>query len=458
MTAVKWVVAPLAALVLAAPALAASPAPSNVRAALLPVPKTLDVQAGTLARTPFHVEWRGVKSPYLERAAQRFRRDLERLQNQGPETLSGFPLVIDCRRGDGRMEDADESYALEITNRAVVLTAPEALGVLHGLATLRQVMADRLPTEPLPRLTIADAPRFLWRGLMIDTSRHFVSAATIKRQIDAMEAVKLNVLHLHLSDNEGFRVESLRYPKLQAVASHGQFYTQAEVRDLVAYAAERGVRVVPEIDIPAHTAAILAAYPELGGVPASPPKPPSANDVALDATSEATYRFLDGLLGEMAGLFPDRDFHVGGDETLPGVWTRDPRIKAAMAARGFATQAALQAEFSRRIHAILRKHGKTMIGWEEVAAEGLPKDVVVQAWRTSNGVADAVSLGHRTIVSAGYYLDQLMAAPSHYAVDPLDVNADGFTPEEGARARKASPAAAAVVDPPGVETALPAHP
>lgn len=443
MIAKCWAALAVIALAAAGPGVAGG----AVRDGLMPLPRSLAVQEGSLARGPWRVVWRGVRTPYLERAADRFRHDLERFQGESPDTLSGFPLSIDCRRGDGRLEGADESYTLAITSAGVTLAAPEAAGVIRGLATLRQVIAARPATDPLPALAIDDAPRFAWRGLMIDTARHFISVATLKRQIDAMEAVKLNVLHLHLSDAEGFRVESLRYPKLQAIASHGQFYTQAQVREIVAYAADRGVRIVPEIDVPAHTAAILLAYPDLGGAPPDPSKPLSAYDVALDPTNPRVYAFLDGLLGEMAGLFPDRDFHVGGDETPVGVWTRDPRIAALMAAKGYASQDALQAVFSARIRAILAKHGKTMIGWEEVAAGGLPKDVIVQAWRTSNGVADAVRLGHRTIVSAGYYLDQLMDAASHYRVDPYDLTADGFTADEGERARKASPKAAAVVDP-----------
>ena len=444
MAAISWAAAVAIAL------LAGSPSPASAvggSQALLPQPVSLQRHDGSLARTPMRIAWRSARTPYLDRALARFQHDMERLQGQAPATLSGFPLTIDCAQGDGRLQGADEHYTLTIAPEGVTLAAPQAAGVLHGLATLRQVIATRSASEPLPALTIEDAPRFAWRGVMIDTSRHFVSVATLKRQIDAMEAVKLNVLHLHLSDNEGFRVESLRYPKLQAIASHGQFYTQAQIHDVVAYAADRGVRIVPEIDVPAHTAAILLAYPELGGVGPDPSKPFAAYDQALDPTSERVYRFLDGLLGEMAALFPDSRFHLGGDETPAGVWTRDPRIKAAMAAKGFATQDALQAAFSRRVRAILAKHGKTMIGWEEVAAGGLPKDVIVQAWRTSNGVADAVRLGHRTIVSAGYYLDQLIPAASHYRIDPYDVVADGFTPEEGERARKASPLAAAAVDP-----------
>jgi len=275
---------------------------------------------------------------------------------------------------------------------------------------------------------------------MIDTSRHFMSVDTIKRQIDAMERVKLDVLHLHLSDNEGFRVESKRFPKLTQVASHGQFYTQDQIRDLVAYAAERGVRIVPEIDVPAHTGAILQAYPDLAAKTDPADRFASVNP-ALNPADEATYAFLDGLLDEMTALFPDRVFHVGGDEVSDGAWAKDPRVQAFMASHGLKSRTELEAAFHARVRAMLARHGKTEIGWEEIAATPIPKDVIVQAWRYSNATGTAVRAGHRTVVSAGYYLDQLMSAASHYAVDPTDLQADGFTPEEVARAYAASPLA-----------------
>jgi hexosaminidase len=265
-----------------------------------------------------------------------------------------------------------------------------------------------------------------------------MTAATVKRQIDAMERVKLDVLHFHVSDNEGFRIESKRYPKLNQLATHGEFYTQAEIKDLVAYAAERGVRIVPEIDVPAHTAAILLAYPELAAK-TDPAQPLAAANPALNPADEKTYAFLDGLLGEMTVLFPDKNFHIGGDEVSDGAWMKDPAITGYMAANGLKTRVELEAAFHKRVRETLVKLGKTEIGWDEIAAAPLPKDVAVEVWRFSNPIADAVRAGHPTVVSSGYYLDHLRTAAQHYAVDPADLQADGITTDEMARAKSLSP-------------------
>ncbi|MGH6997566.1 MAG: beta-N-acetylhexosaminidase, partial [Phenylobacterium sp.] len=349
-------------------------------------------------------------------------------------------LEITCAAADpgARTLDAREAYRLQVSPRGVALQADGPIGVLRGLATLRQL----IETGPggaasLPLVAIDDAPRFPWRGVMIDTARHFMSVETIKRQIDAMEQVKLNVLHLHLSDNEAFRVESRRYPRLHEVASHGQFYTQAEIRELVAYAADRGVRVVPEFDVPGHARAMTLAYPQLASNPAGAP---AAGLQVLNPASEDTYRFVERLFDEMAGLFPDAYFHIGGDEVPDDAWAGDPQVEALKAAQGLKTKAEVEAHFHRRIHQALTRRGKTVVGWEEIIDTGtLPRDVVVQAWRTSNATARATALGHKTIVSAGYYLDLLDPAAYHYRFDPLDTSTAGMSPADADAARKLHP-------------------
>jgi len=406
---------------------------------LLPVPQTISVTRGALRLDgPFRVAVAGCPQPWAGKAVARFQTDVARLRPPGAG--HGPVLGIHCAApSTGYLTlAAKEGYRLDVDAAGARIRADGPAGALHGLATLRQLVASG--AGRIPFLHIADAPRFPWRGVMIDTSRHFMSVATVKRQIDAMERVKLDVLHLHLSDNEGFRIESKRFPKLTQVASHGQFYTQAEIRELVAYAAVRGVRIVPEIDVPAHTGAILQAYPELAAQTDPADRFASVNP-ALNPADEATYAFLDGLLGEMTALFPDRVFHVGGDEVSDGAWAKDPRITAYMAAHGLKTRAELEAAFHARVRAMLARHGKTEIGWEEIAATPIPKDVIVHAWRFSNATGAAVRAGHRTVVSAGYYLDMLMGAADHYAVDPTDLQANGFTAAEVAQARAASPLA-----------------
>ena len=239
--------------------------PRTQVAALMPQPRSivyddtwLQVEGG------FEVEWSGYRNSMLDRAVLRFQIDVARRTGLDVGRAGSGQLRIDCRGEDkGYLTiDARERYSLAIKDDGVVLTADGPAGVLRGLATLRQSITNVPGGFAIPGMAIDDAPRFVWRGVMIDVARHFMSLATLKRQIDAMELVKLNVLHLHLSDNEGFRVESRFYPKLHEVSSNQQFYLQTEIQELVTYAEERGIRIVPEFDVPGHSRAILRAYPE----------------------------------------------------------------------------------------------------------------------------------------------------------------------------------------------------
>lgn len=415
--------------------------PAAAEPALMPLPRAVAWNTGALKLDEaFAIEWSGKHDARLDRAAARFQVDVAKLTGAAQAGRPGPKLKITVG-GDANAE----SYRLKVDADGVSLEADGPPGVLRGLATLRQLIETNPPGAALPYATIDDAPRFAWRGIMIDTARHFMPIETIERQIDAMERVKLNVLHFHLSDDQGFRVESKRYPKLQATGD-GQFYTQAQVRALVAYAADRGVRIVPELDVPGHTRAIATAYPELSLAQPKPANAFAALDRALDPTKEETYRFLDGLFGEMAGLFPDAYFHAGGDEVSDAVLMDHPHVRTFMETKGLASKHALEGYFHGRVAGILKKHGKTMIGWEEVAATGTaPKDVVIQAWQTSNATAASVAKGHRTIVSAGYYLDLMEPASFHYGYDPLDTSAAGLTPAEAEKGRKLSPIMAAIL-------------
>ena len=413
---------------------------------LTPLPQSVTEHEGRLAVPGrFALAWTGCREPMLDRAAERFQRDLGRLTGVETFAAAGPRLEIACAAADpGALTlKAREAYRLQVTAQGVTLQADGPVGVLRGLATLRQL----LETGPdgsasLPLVAIDDAPRFPWRGVMIDTARHFMSVETIKRQIDAMEQVKLNVLHLHLSDNEAFRVESRRYRRLHEIAGHGQFYTQDQIRELVAYAADRGVRVVPEFDIPGHARAMTLAYPELASNPAAG----AAGLQVLNPAKEETYRFVERLFDEMAGLFPDAYFHIGGDEVPDDAWAGDPQVEALMKAEGLAAKADVEARFHRRVHQALTRRGKTVVGWEEVIDTGtLPRDVVVHAWRTSNATARATGLGHQTIVSAGYYLDLLNSAAFSYRYDPLDTASAGMPPADAQAARKLHPLVARFV-------------
>jgi hexosaminidase len=257
----------------------------------------------------------------------------------------------------------------------------------------------------------------------------------VKRNIDAIAALKMNVFHWHLSDNQGFRVECKKFPELHQLGSDGHFYTQDEVRDVIAFARDRGVRVVPEFDIPGHTTAWFAGYPEL----ASGPGPYTIErkwgvfDPAMDPTREEVYQFLDTFIGEMSALFPDAYFHVGGDEVNGKQWDANPRIQAFMREHSLKDNAALQAYFNTRLEPLVRKHGKKMIGWDEILDPGLPKDIVIQSWRGQKSLAEAARLGYSGLLSAGYYIDLMYPASQHYAADPLTKETADMTAQEKAR-------------------------
>ncbi|MBH8568865.1 family 20 glycosylhydrolase [Microvirga sp. STS02] len=330
----------------------------------------------------------------------------------------------------GRPELFDEErYSLRVTPMGVSIDAPTSLGVLRALATLEQLPRTDKKGRYLPEVDIRDQPRFAWRGLLIDAARHFMPVAVIKRNLDGMAAVKLNVLHWHLTDDQGFRIESKVFPRLQTVGStDGLFYTQAEVREVVAYAAARGIRVVPEFDMPSHTTSWIVAYPRLKSADSTyaPYTRWRTTNVAIDPTRETTYTFLDSLLTEMTLLFPDPYFHAGGDENDGRNWRRTPRIVAWMQAHKMVKadgktvdKHQLQTYFNRRVMVMLQQRGKTMIGWDEILGPDLPKEAVIQSWRGKKGLNDAAKLGHPVLLSSGYYIDLNLSAASSYLTDPL---------------------------------------
>jgi hexosaminidase len=323
------------ALLLGSTLLTAVALPAAAQPALMPQPVAATWSPGELKLDgAFAIDLSGCRDVLASHAAERFQRDVAILTGMALAQRPGPKLRVLCKAPNPKADPrAAEAYRLKVAADGVSLEADGALGVLRGLATLRQLIEVNPPGAALPFAAIDDAPRFAWRGVLIDTARHFMTLETIKRQIDAMERVKLNVLHFHLSDDQGFRVESKRYPKLQSTGD-GQHYTQAQIRELVAYAADRGVRIVPEFDVPGHTRAIAEAYPQYTLAPLKPANAFAALDRALDPTKEETYRFLDGLFAEMGALFPDAYFHAGGDEVSDAVWLDHPQVQAFMKAEG----------------------------------------------------------------------------------------------------------------------------
>ncbi len=386
-------------------------------AALMPAPWKVVATPGRMPVTAsFRVSAQGC--PAVETAARRLQ---ARVLRQGGFSIlpegSVTTLEVECRQAQGD----DESYQLDVAPAGARLQAQTPTGVLRGMATFAQLIEPSGDAFAIGATHIEDHPRFPWRGLMLDVSRHWMPVEVVLRNLDAMEAVKLNVFHWHLSDDQGFRVESKRYPRLQERGSDGHFYTQQEVRNVIAYATERGIRVIPEFDIPGHTTSWFVGYPELASAPGPYQIERSWGIFApvMDPSRESTYEFLDGFLGEMAALFPDPYFHIGGDEVEDKQWKASPSIQAFARQHGLKTSAELQTYFNQRVQALLKKHGKTMVGWDEVFAPGLAHDAVIQSWRGAESLAAAAKQGYRGILSAGYYLDHLLPAGVHYAVDPL---------------------------------------
>jgi hexosaminidase len=329
----------------------------------------------------------------------------------------------------------DESYTLDVTSEGALLKAPTRAGALHGLETFGQLVTLGKDGFEVPAIHIEDQPRFPWRGLMMDSARHWMPLEVVKRNLDAMAAVKLNVFHWHLSEDQGFRVESKRFPKLHQEGADGLFYTQDEIRGVVAYARDRGIRVVPEFDIPGHTTAWLVGYPELGTNPGPYEigRKWGVYENALDPSREETYEFLDAFFGEMTALFPDPYFHIGGDEVVAKQWNASARVQAFAKQHNLKDAHAIQAYFNQRVQKLLQKRGKILIGWDEVLHPDLPQDIVVQSWRGQKSLAEAATKGYRGILSWGYYLDHLSPAAFHYGVDPMSGDADKLAPEEKSR-------------------------
>jgi hexosaminidase len=412
-------------------------APSQLN--LMPVPASVQLQPGRLAITSaFSVATQGYADDRLRGSIARMTRRLSGrtvitfLPDLGSDKSSAT-LVVQCERGGNPIPslNEDESYRLEVTDRQARLVAPTVVGAMRGLETFLQLLQGDREGYYLPGVRINDQPRFPWRGLLIDVARHYEPMEVLKRNLDAMAAVKLNVFHWHLTEDQGFRVESKKFPKLHSLGSDGLYYTQDQVREIIAFAADRGIRVMPEFDIPGHATSWLVGHPELASAPGPYKIERGAGifEPALDPTRDQTYKFLDGFLGEMAALFPDAYMHIGGDENEGKQWDRNPQIQAFMKAKGIKDNHALQAYFNQQVLKILQKHGKKMIGWEEILHPDLPKDAVIHSWRGAASLAAAAKQGYNGILSAGYYIDLIFPASQHYLADPLPADSV-LTPEE----------------------------
>ncbi len=388
---------------------------------VMPLPAKADIQNDTLKLTSFNYYFKGRNEARISRALIRMF-DALGIVGTSVHKESEANLIIDFIHESDSVQKAieDESYTLTITKSSIILASGYEYGILRGLETLKQLCNNARGTFEFTQGKIEDRPRYPWRGIMIDVSRHWIPKDVILRNLNAMAALKFNVLHWHLSDYQGFRVESKVFPKLHGAGSNGNYYTQNDIREVILYARDLGIRVVPEFDMPGHATSWFAGYPELATINKKY-KPDVAFGVlspVMDPTREEVYDFLDKFIGEMASLFPDSYFHIGGDEVLPDEWNNSISINNFMTTKGIKNYHNLQQYFNNRIHKIATKYSKKIIGWDEVMRSELDSSIVVQAWRGQKKLWDAVQSGNPSILSAGYYLDHKLPASTHYQVDP----------------------------------------
>ncbi|MEX0686340.1 MAG: family 20 glycosylhydrolase [Balneolales bacterium] len=333
-----------------------------------------------------------------------------------------FPeILVSIKRPGELMIRENESYNLEVTDDKIILKAETDLGALHGFETILQLIEVDKEGYYIPSIIIHDEPRFTWRGLMIDGARHFMPVDVIKRNLDGMAAVKLNVFHWHLTEDQGFRVESKAFPDLHKKGSDGFYYSQEQIKDIIDYADDRGIRVVPEFDIPGHATSWLVGHPELATVQKEYEIERGFGifDPTLDPTSEVVYDFLQVFLSEMAELFPDKYIHIGGDEVSGVEWNETPHIQSYMKSNNIPDNEALQAYFNSRIMEILKNNNKIMVGWEEILHPDLPNNIVIQSWHGRQSMVDAAKQGYQSILSNGYYIDLSQPTDFHYVNNPL---------------------------------------
>ncbi len=370
-----------------------------------------------------------------------------------------FPNIVLTLTPDLSASLGKEGYRLTVTPKQVVIEAAQNNGLFYGVQTLRQLLpADIYQSRQvrgvqwtMPCVRITDQPRFAWRGMHLDVCRHFMPREFVKKYIDLLAMHKMNIFHWHLTEDQGWRIEIKRYPKLTEVGAwrketiighargdksqwrfdgtpHGGFYTQDDVREVVAYAAARFVTVVPEIEMPGHAQAAIAAYPELG----TTGKPVDVltywgGCIEIFNVEDSTITFMQNVLAEVMELFPSEFIHIGGDEVTKQPWKDDPRAQAKMAALGLKNEDELQSWFIHQMDAFLTAHGRRLVGWDEILEGGLAPGATVMSWRGEAGGIAAANAGHDVVMAptSHTYFDYYQAAPE---TEPLAIGA--FLPLE----------------------------
>jgi hexosaminidase len=398
---------------------AAAPAPSS-SLPLLPMPATVKVGVGS-----FRFEGARIDAADAgERAAA------ERLQSLAGR--SAGPVLKLAPKGQihfhrDRSVRGAEAYRLSVTAAGVDIRASGDAGLYYGAETLWQLIASSKSGE-IPAVTIADSPAFTWRGVMLDSARHFEPVSYVEQLIDRMAMLKLNTFHWHLTDDQGWRIEIDRYPRLTSVGAwrqeagaagfdpatgkpvrYGGYYSKADIRNVVAYARAHHITIVPEIEMPGHATAMIAAYPQLASIP-NPPSTPSHDWGILPNLlniNDSTFTFIDNVLDEVMALFPGRFIHLGGDEAVKDQWKANPATQAKIHQLGLKDEDALQGWFTARVGKYLAKHGRRLIGWDEILHGQVPADAAIMSWHGLDGAVAAAKGGHDTVLAPAptLYLD-----------------------------------------------------
>jgi hexosaminidase len=417
-----------------------------VRYPLIPWPRSLEPRDSAFSPAQeLRVSLSDERNPELRRLADLLAAHLRELAGVGATVGGAGGGITLALRSDAPA--GVEAYLLDITPLRIELSARDPRGLFYGIQTLRQLFS----ASPLaiPTARIEDAPRFPYRGLHLDVGRHFFPVEFIKRYIDLLATFKLNTFHWHLTEDQGWRLEIKKYPKLTEVGAwrtetivgharrgpkgydgtrHGGFYTQDQAREVVAYARERGVTVLPEIEMPGHSLAALAAYPEFANVP-GPFEVRTTWGISDEvfSPSEGTFRFLEEVLREVMDIFPSEYIHVGGDEAPKKRWKESPAAQEIMKKEKLADEDELQSWFIRRIERFLNANGRRLIGWDEILEGGLAPNATVMSWRGTAGGIAAAKQGHDVVMApqADLYFDHYQADPEH---EPLAIG--GMTPIE----------------------------